>query len=132
MICVDTSVWVAALREAAGAEAHWLAELLEDDQILMPISVRIELLSGARQRDLANLQDLFPALHQAIPDATTWSRIEGWLTIATGKGQRFGMGDLLVASTAVDHGAPIWSLDQDFLRMEKLGFISLARPSGGP
>ena len=126
MICADTSVWVAALRDATGPEAFHLGELMETDEVLMPISVRIELLSGARQKDLAPLRELFSALPQAAPDAGTWGRIEGWLAVATGRGQRFGVGDLLVASTAADHGALIWSLDLDFARMARLGFVSLA------
>lgn len=126
MICADTSVWVAALRDSAGPEAFHLGELMEADEVLMPVSVRIELLSGARQKDLAPLRELFSALPQTAPDGRTWDRIEEWLAVATGRGQRFGVGDLLVASTAADHGAAIWSLDRDFARMAKLGFISLA------
>lgn len=132
MICVDTSVWVAAFRDADGAQARELAVLLEDDQVLMPVSVRIELLSGARSRDLASLRDLLPALHQALPDASTWNRIEGWLATAAAKGHRFAMGDLLVAAMAAEHAAPVWSLDQDFARMARLGFVSLAHPGRRP
>lgn len=132
MICVDTSVWVAALRDGDVPEARELALLLEDDQVLMPVSVRIELLSGARSRDLATLRDLLPALRQALPGASTWSRIDGWLATAAAKGHRFAMGDLLVAAMAAEHGAPIWSLDQDFHRMARLGFVSLAHPGRRP
>ena len=47
MIAVDTSVWVAFFRGRAPLIASHLKDLLDRDQVALPIPVRIELLSGA-------------------------------------------------------------------------------------
>ncbi len=124
MICVDTSVWVVAMNNAAGPEALHLAKLMRTDAMFIPAPVRVELLAGASRRDYPYLQDRLAALPQAIPDAGTWDRIEKWVATAVAAGHRFAVADLLIAATAAERGARVWSFDADFARMEKLGFVA--------
>ena len=128
MIAVDTSVWVAALRSAESVEGRALARLLDDDEVLLPIPVRIELLAGASNRDRPALRRVLSALPVMAPSETTWGLVEGWIERAGRAGERFGFADLLIAALAAGEGADIWSRDADFRRMARLGFVTLFVP----
>ena len=65
------------------------------------------------------------ALAVARPTDETWALIERWVATAADKGQRFGVGDLLIAALAAERGALVWSLDRDFERMERLKLVQL-------
>jgi predicted nucleic acid-binding protein len=54
--------------------------------------------------------------------------MEEWTGRATAAGERFGIGDLLIAAMTAESGALAWSLDQDFARMQRVGLIDLYEP----
>ncbi len=126
---VDTSVWVTALRGRATPHATELSRLLDRDEVALAAPVRIEILAGSSRRDLPRLRRTLSALPLYYPDATAWERIDAWrIDIAVAAGQRFGIADLLIAAVAVVQDAPLWSLDADFERMARLGFLEIHRP----
>ena len=125
MICVDTSVWIAAFRHPSQPIRRHLWDLLDADEVLLPVAARIELLIGASTTDQIRLRADLSALPLAAPAIVTWRRIEAWLPRAAAAGERFGFADLLIAALAADHDAPLWSLDRDFARMARLGFLRL-------
>jgi predicted nucleic acid-binding protein len=128
VIVVDSSVWVAVLRSRAAPEAPILAQLLDADEVMLAVPVRVELLLGVPPRDRARLRRSLSALPVAYPVDETWTRIETWVADAMDAGNRFGMGDLLIAALASERDALVWSLDRDFERMARLKFVSLYVP----
>ena len=123
MICADTSVWITALRDRDSAEGRLLDGLLDEDQIALPIPVRVELLSGVSRAQEPRLRRALSGLPVLLPTEATWGRMDRWVQVAATRGHRFGIGDLLIAAIAAEHGMPLWSLDRDFSWMERLGFI---------
>lgn len=127
MIVVDTSVWVASLRKD-GREAAVLRQLLDADDVLLPVPVRIELLSGTSQRQRAALRSALSALPIAYPADDTWRLMDTWTDRASKAGTAFGVGDLLIAAMAHEAGALVWSLDDAFSRLNRLRLIELYEP----
>jgi predicted nucleic acid-binding protein len=127
VIFVDTSVWIEALRSGGGAVALQLAALLDSGDVALSAPVRIEILSGASNRDNAGLRRVLSALPVFFPSEQTWTRIDDWLELARKAGERFGFADLLIAAIAADHEGPIWSLDSDFSRMAGIGLVEVHR-----
>src|SRR4029453_7272686 len=125
MIFVDTSVWVAAQRNAACQEAERLRSLLDADVVEVAFPVRLELLAGVARKSRRSFQRLLSALPVSYPTDSTWERLGEWVIKAADEGHRFAMTDLLIAALADERRALVWSLDRDFEQMEKLGFIQL-------
>jgi predicted nucleic acid-binding protein len=128
VIFVDTSVWIEALRSAESTEAQHLTALLDSSEVALAAPVRIEILSGASNRDNPRLRRVLSALPVFFPRQQTWARMEEWLDLARTAGERFGFADFLIAAIAADHDGEVWSLDSDFARMNSVGLVRIYRP----
>ena len=128
MIAVDTSVWIAALRNRNSREARLLEPLLDNDDVLLPIPVKIELLSGASNRTREALSLGLEALPVAYPTDDTWRMLVTWTERTSSAGVSFGVGDLLIAAIAHEQGALVWSLDSAFDRMSQLKLVGVHAP----
>lgn len=128
MIVVDTSVWVSVLRPTKSGQSRYakaFAELLDADQVILPVAVRTELLGGVRSLHRVALRRVLTALPVAYPTDDTWRQMDAWAIFGAERGHSFGMGDLLIGAIAKDLGALVWSLDTDFERMASLKFVDL-------
>ena len=125
MIAVDTSVWVDFFRGRQPVTEK-LTELLDHDEVALPVPVRVEILSGARSSERTRLGRLLSALPTLYPSDASWRRVETWVTTGAARGHRFGFADLLIAAIAVENNCSVWSLDDDFSRMARIGIVPRA------
>lgn len=123
MIVVDTSVWIAAMRQPLGPPASTLRDLLDADEVALALPVRLELMCGIAGRDRARFRRALSALPVIVPTEETWALVESWISPAADKGRRFAVSDLLIGGLASEIGGLVWSLDADFEHMEALGLI---------
>ena len=54
--------------------------------------------------------------------------VDTWIERAGRRGNRFGLGDLLIGALASEIGALLWSLDADVARLEALGLVQRYLP----
>ena len=125
VIVVDTSVWISALCVPKSPDAETLRGLLDADQVLLPVSVRSELLMGITGATRKQLAERLGALSLLYTTDETWRTLDSWTERASRRGQLFSLGDLIVGILASEVGALVWSLDADFGRMEKLDLVRL-------
>lgn len=123
MIVVDTSVWIEADRRPVGPIPNALRSLGESDEIALALPVRLELTAGVARRQRQAFLRRLSGLPIVVPTEDTWKLIESWIPAAADKGHRFTLADLMIAALAREIGALVWSLDEDFERMERLGLV---------
>jgi len=125
VIVVDTSVWISALRDPHSPDAGTLRQLLDADEVALPVSVRSELLMGVTGATRKYLSERLSALPILQTTDETWHTLDTWTDRAARSGHAFSLGDLIVGILAADISALVWSLDKDFERMKKLKLIQL-------
>ncbi len=125
-VIVDTSVWIDAFQKKHTNTADQLIDFLDRELVFLVAPIYLELLSGASNQDQLKLKRLLNALPIIYPTQKTWDTAIQWTQIAKQKGYRFGVIDLIIGVLAYENLACIWSLDKDFMHMQKLGFIQLS------
>jgi len=125
VIVVDTSVWVEATRQPLGDIPNTLRSLIDADEVALALPVRLELMAGVARKDRRTFARALSGLPVVVPTEDTWRAVERWIAPAADKGHRFAVADLLIAGLAEEIGALVWSLDDDFERMERLGMARL-------
>jgi predicted nucleic acid-binding protein len=78
--------------------------------------------TGATRKQLADRLSALPLLY---PTDETWRTLDSWTDRASRSGHFFSLGDLIVGVLAAEAGALVWSLDEDFERLEKLELVQL-------
>lgn len=123
MVLVDTSVWIDFFRKKDSALAEKLDVLLDSDQVAISPLIQLEILGGCKTREFEKVRWVLSSLPAILPAPSTWELIADWTQTAVKRGERFGVVDFVIAAAAKESGAKLWSLDGDFQRMAKLGFV---------
>ena len=123
MIVVDTSIWIDAHRRPTGPAAKSLKDLLDADEVALALPVRLELVAGVSRRGRPVLLRALSGLPLIRPSDETWRLIEQWVPVAATAGHRFGLADWLIAALTNEIGGLVWSLDEDFAKLERLRFV---------
>ncbi len=126
MIAVDTSIWIAAKRHPPIARA--LDSLIDADEVALPLPVRLELWAGLPKRERKAFARAIGGLIQLVPTEDTWKVLPEWIERAADAGEHFALTDLLIASLTAEVGGLVWSLDDDFARMERLKLVGRYDP----
>ena len=125
MIVADTSVWIDVIRRPTSQRATTFRQLLDADEVALPLPVRLELMSGVARKDRNEFKRGLSALPVLTPSDDTWRLIQTWVDPAADAGLRFTVTDLLIAALAHEIVALVWSLDADFTNMAGLGMVQL-------
>lgn len=114
-VVVDSGAWVAFLRSPDSAQGKETARLIRDDRARVVGVVVCELLQGARS-DLAlrQLEELLRALAFLETGWDSWRRAGRLGRDLRRRGRTVPLSDLVVAATALDHGAAVFSTDEHF------------------
>lgn len=125
MIVVDTSVWIEASRAGGAKTRAALESLIDADEVALALPVRLELAAGLARKDRGPFLRALSALPLLLPTEDTWQLVESWIAPAADRGQRFSVTDLLIAGLTHEIGALVWSLDDDFERLARLGYVQV-------
>ena len=119
-VLVDTSVWSLALRRGQPADDQWvleLAELIDEQRVVLIGPIRQELLSGIRNPlQFSSLREhlrAFPNLNLSPAD---YEKAAEFFNLCRSKGVQGSNTDFLLCAVAVNHNLTILTSDQDFQR----------------
>lgn len=123
---IDTSVWIRADRKGHDALKDRLRELLIAGSVWIWWPIRAELLIGVKTPERwAIINEQLAALVQASISDQTWKRAARLGHQRARKAQSVPLPDLLIATTALLHGLPLWSVDSDFKRIVAVAPLEL-------
>ena len=128
MILVDTSIWIEYFHLKNQKLNLDLRQRLEEDQLCISVVTRIELLAGISKKQQTKFLNALNVVTTYYPDLKDWKTIESWTEQAKKDGFHFQISDLMIASAAHNNTCEIYTLDSDFKRMEKYGWIRLFQP----
>lgn len=128
MILVDSSVWVDFFSSSPGRAGAELRRMIEEDEPFALTGIVItEVLQGLT-RNWDQIERFLAQWDIIEPDGfATYRGAAAIYREARGKGVTLTTIDTLIAAIALEHGAGVFSLDQDFTRIARMTGLELYR-----
>lgn len=129
MILVDTSVWVDAFNSTSAPAARELRRLITDSEPIAVTGVVVaEVLQGVT-RDVKLIEQYLSAWDLLEPAGlSTYREAAAIFRLARATGFTVTTIDTVIAAVALEHGASVFTLDKDFVRIAKLTNLALYSP----
>jgi predicted nucleic acid-binding protein len=131
VILVDSSVWVDFFSSSPGHAGDELRRMIEDSEPFALTGIVVaEVLQGLT-REAAPIERFLEQWDILEPGGfDTYRRAADLYRLARVKGVTLATIDALIAAIALEHGASIFTLDQDFSRIARLTGLELYRQPG--
>jgi predicted nucleic acid-binding protein len=115
MTLIDTSAWIEFLRRNGRADVKQrVGALLDMDEAAYCGPIEFELLSGARDNEMADVRRAFGFSHRLDFPSSCWQRAAQIERGLRGKGITIPRDDIFVAAASLHHGIPLYSCDPHF------------------
>lgn len=125
-VLVDTSVWVAYFRDAAGSEM--VDRLIDEDLVVTNDLILAEIIPPLHLRRERELIALLREIRKA-PIAVDWEDIVQMQTACLRNGiNGVGIPDLIIAQNAIQHHLKLLTFDKHFLLMSEHAPLSIHNP----
>ena len=118
MVLVDTSVWIALYHKRTSEVGERLWQLAASNQAAVCGQVWVEFIGGFRR---AGERAEYEGALAAFPFLSTSRDAFGAAARCLARHPRLGPGDAIIAATAIEHQAPLFTLDADFRVLVKDG-----------
>ena len=128
MILVDSSIWVDFFSSSPGKAGRELRRMIQESEPFALTGVVVtEVLQGLT-RDAAPIERFLAQWDMLEPKAfETYRTAAAIYRKARGKGISLTTIDTLIAATALEHGAVVFTLDKDFSRIAGITGLALHR-----
>ena len=115
MVIPDSSVWIAYQRSPDSPVGQELDSLLAGREVVLVGPVLVEILQGSRsESEWAFLAQHLSALEFLDADIETWLQAGKLGFQLRRQGLTIAFADLVISSLAIQHGLPVFTIDQDF------------------
>jgi predicted nucleic acid-binding protein len=126
LILVDTSVWIDFFQPSPGPAGSELRRMIEEfEPVALTGVVVTEVLQGLT-RDVNRIEDFLSMWDVLEPRGfSTYREASAIFRLARSKGISLTTIDTLIAATALEHQASLFSLDKDFSRIARITALQL-------
>ena len=126
MILIDTSAWIEFFRKRGDPNVKKrVAFYIEKDQATYTCPILFELLAGARDKEISDIEVSFSFCNWIPFDSQCWKRAACLERELRAKGVTVPRDDIFVASVAILNELPLYSTDAHFQLMIKRGDVGL-------